>query len=951
MRHNNQTTFIDMKNWKLVLTAIFYLCVFSNIYGQGWARLYQSGFGNSFLSAHKHSEGYCINGEFNYLNLNEAGDSVLSVVQNPITFIEPLYLDDGFVITSKFVDINSSSKNQFTKFNFNNELVWEYHTLRNNNATITSTSEGGILILEPYDSSNYKGLYATKLNVDGSLDWSKPLFLPEQLLIYYVYELVGLADGSYMCGGHTASAANGAGHYFLRFDTNGNLIWKRNDYDDVFMPTDVFTKSLVTQAGALILAGRGLDSTFIAKLDIDGNLIWLRNEQTIGVPFSFSSNLIELPSGNILFASSGLIGNGSNFPSLTKMNPAGELIWENNVVYFGEGISQGLVKHISYLPSGQLILGGNAIRYGIPNQPNYFLVLADTLGNIHPHFIEGKLFNDQVADCQYDSNEVLLPNLVVRAKSGTNTYYTASNHQGDFRLNIPAGDYEVSIGSSPYWETCQPTYNLSVNPQNDTAYIPMPVQPIFECAMMNVDISTPFIRNCSTGVYVVKYCNQGYITAINATLQVFLAPELTYVGTTGNLLSQDGQLLTFALGSIGSLQYGNFSINFMLECSDAMLGQTLCTEAHAFPDAPCLDDPFNGPVIEASANCQGDSVAFNIKNIGSDMGQPFQYIVVEDNIILRIDQFQLAENEEVTFNEEAQEGASYHLIAAQDPNLPPILGNPIATAAVEGCVGSVNPGGLNQFQLNDGQPWLDVDCHPVIAAFDPNDKTGFPTGWQEEHFIDERTELDYLIRFQNTGTDTAFRVVLIDTLSAFLEPATIRPGASSHPYRMELSGQGVLAFIFDGIMLPDSNVNEALSHGFVQFHIAQQPDNQPGTRIENTAGIYFDFNAPVYTNTTFHTVREPWVQVLNGSVETEFERMEVKISPNPMGDWAVMEIENLPPGENTLVVFDNLGREVARQAFIANKALVQREGLAAGLYFFKVQNGSKHLSSGKLIVR
>jgi uncharacterized repeat protein (TIGR01451 family) len=468
---------------------------------------------------------------------------------------------------------------------------------------------------------------------------------------------------------------------------------------------------------------------------------------------------------------------------------------------------------------------------------------------------------------------------------------------------------------------------------------------------MQVDISTPFLRLCFPGHYTVQYCNNGTIPAENATVEVTLDPHLQFTNATAPLLSQNGQVLTFDIGTVAVNECGSFRLNFQMLCDTTLFGQTLCSEAQIFPHDYCGDDPFDGPIIEASAVCTGDSVAFNIKNIGDDMGQPFEYIVVEDNIILRIDQFQLAENEEVTFSEEAQEGATYHLVAAQDPNLPPIFGNPIATAVVEGCVGNVNPNTFNQFPLNDGQPWLDIDCRPVIAAYDPNDKQGFPTGWTEEHLIDERTDLDYLIRFQNTGTDTAFRVVIIDTLTAFLDPATIRPGASSHPYRMELSGQGVLAFIFDDILLPDSNVNEALSHGFVQFHIAQKADNQPGTLIENTAGIYFDFNAPVITNTTFHKVREPWVQVLSGSVETNEAAMAVKITPNPMGDWAIFEVEKLQSGENTLIIVDTNGREVARQPFTQNKALVQRTGLGAGVYFFRVENGNGTTAAGKLVVR
>jgi hypothetical protein len=66
-------------------------------------------------------------------------------------------------------------------------------------------------------------------------------------------------------------------------------------------------------------------------------------------------------------------------------------------------------------------------------------------------------------------------------------------------------------------------------------------------------------------------------------------------------------------------------------------------------------------------------------------------------------------------------------------------------------------------------------------------------------------------------------------------------------------GGGIVRFVFENIMLPDSNVNEATSHGFVKFTIHPRSDVPLGTSIPNSAAIYFDFNEPVITNTSIHT--------------------------------------------------------------------------------------------------
>ena len=48
----------------------------------------------------------------------------------------------------------------------------------------------------------------------------------------------------------------------------------------------------------------------------------------------------------------------------------------------------------------------------------------------------------------------------------------------------------------------------------------------------------------------------------------------------------------------------------------------------------------------------------------------------------------------------------------------------------------------------------------LTCAYDPNDKLVEPLGILDEHYTLMNQELDYTIRFQNTGNDTAFNVVL-----------------------------------------------------------------------------------------------------------------------------------------------------------------------------------------------
>jgi len=118
-----------------------------------------------------------------------------------------------------------------------------------------------------------------------------------------------------------------------------------------------------------------------------------------------------------------------------------------------------------------------------------------------------------------------------------------------------------------------------------------------------------------------------------------------------------------------------------------------------------------------------------------------------------------------------------------------------------------------------------------------------------ERIVSLNQHIEYLIRFQNTGTDTAFTVRVRDTLDTDFNIFTVKPGASSHNYTFRMYGQRVLEWTFTNILLPDNTVNEAASHGVIQFTVEQTPDLPDGTLLSNHADIYFDYNDPVITNT------------------------------------------------------------------------------------------------------
>jgi uncharacterized repeat protein (TIGR01451 family) len=231
----------------------------------------------------------------------------------------------------------------------------------------------------------------------------------------------------------------------------------------------------------------------------------------------------------------------------------------------------------------------------------------------------------------------------------------------------------------------------------------------------------------------------------------------------------------------------------------------------------------------------------------------------------------------------------------------------------------------------------------ITAAYDPNDKVATTSSGtsSSSYYLDLDEWVDYTIRFQNTGNDTAFTVVITDTLPGTLNPASIQMGAGSHPFTWELKGPGILEFTFANILLPDSNVNEPLSHGFVGFRIQPHEQLMVGEQITNTANIFFDFNPPVVT--------EPSVLVAEFSTEVAgYPVNTIQVWPVPAKDR--LNITASSPISSLRVVASD-GREVdipyTRTAFSS----LDVSGLQAGVYLLVMRNEDGIESRQRMIIQ
>ena len=242
---------------------------------------------------------------------------------------------------------------------------------------------------------------------------------------------------------------------------------------------------------------------------------------------------------------------------------------------------------------------------------------------------------------------------------------------------------------------------------------------------------------------------------------------------------------------------------------------------------------------------------------------------------------------------------------------------PLGTSIIHNL--TADPVATDETPLNNEYMFTDS----VVGSYDPNDKTASPAVMSPSEVQAGNTPIEYTIRFQNTGTYLAERVVILDTLSEDLQWESMRFIASSHPNHWYVT-DGVLHVIHNDILLPDSTSDEAGSHGFIKFSMLPATDLQGGATISNIAHIVFDFNEPIITPPAVFSV-DVEAGVLAHATE------QLRVYPNPATDLLRVEFPSGTFHGTNYVLRDVLGKEVLRGRLNGSKQ-VTISGLEDGSY-------------------
>jgi len=747
------------------------------------------------------------------------------------------------------------------------------------------------------NSQGYIDYWVVKLDASGNIQWQNTIGGNSD---DYLTSIQQTTDGGYILGGWSNSnisgdkTENSQGDYdywVLKLDPTGNIQWQNTIGGSI---NDQLYSIQQTIDGGYILGGwsnsnisgdktensQGTDY-WVVKLDASGNIQW---QNTIGGSFLDYLNCMQQTSdgGFILAGSSqsGISGDktedsqgGSDY-WVVKLDAFGNIQWQNSI----GGNSDDYLTSIQQTIDGGYILGGYS-NSGISGDKtenyqglyDYWVVKLDATGNIQwQNTIGGNSWDELISIQQTNDGGYILGGHSSSGISGDKT----ENSQGDYDYWVVKLTNKISLINGKIY------IDANSNTIQDSNEINLPNRMITEQNTGRIAFSE------QNGNYNVSVLDTGNFTVSAATLNYYNSVPLVHTAYF-NSIQQVDSLNDFAFqpnGIINDVCVKLTPVSLFRSGFDATYNisfvnngtTTLTPTVIFFPDTSVSFVTSSA----TPASVTTDSIVWNIGAL-----TPFQ----SGNIVVTV---------------------NVHT------GLP--IGSLInSSVRIEPVAGDANPG------CNYSE-WGVF----TTGSFDPNDilvsrDTLFTTE------IPNPPYLDYIIRFQNTGNDTAFNVKVLNPLDTNkLQLNTLEYVASSHPVNMNfIYHERNMEFKFDNILLPDSNVNEPLSHGFIHYRIKPKTSLVLNDSIQNNAAIYFDFNDPVITNTaTTHVV-------LPTGIASYQSPENIQLFPNPA--QSEINLQHITAVEKIQVI-DVLGKIVFEKNTNNQQYLkINISQVQNGVYFVK----------------
>ncbi|MFN7691541.1 MAG: hypothetical protein ACK5QU_10710, partial [Bacteroidota bacterium] len=494
-------------------------------------------------------------------------------------------------------------------------MVWtNFYPVANGSTKGCVTSDGGyVAITYDYDATTFiDSVVLIKVDPTGNTNFAIKYPAAD---VGIVHSVIQTMSGEYIVEGYQNSKI-----FLCKFRNTGNYLWQQFYGVQAGQPENT-GKVLENADGTLTVVGNdaltwGNFDVYLFKTDANGTLLW---DQHYSQTLAFGCDLDKTADGGYIMTGFKTYNTTPKI-ILIKTDANGIQQWAKE--YNGDGTGTYKAYSVRQTNDGGYIVGGAKVS-SFYTRKNMYLIKTDELGEIYSNTLQGYVYDDANNNCQTELGEHRMANRIIEI-AGNQTFYTSTNSDGYYWVRVDTGSYQMIIhpnNNNSYWNitSCSnDTVQVSIPVQNTVIDTSFAFNATAYCPLLNVELSTPFLRRCFNSNYYLHYANNGTAVANNAFIDVsfdnFLVLDTSNISVNWSSLGNNSY--RFEIGNVGIDEYGTIPLSVYVSCS-ATLGQTHCSSAQIFPVSNCLLPAWNGAVINVNATCNNDSVIFTINNSGA----------------------------------------------------------------------------------------------------------------------------------------------------------------------------------------------------------------------------------------------------------------------------------------------------------------------------------------------
>jgi hypothetical protein len=323
-------------------------------------------------------------------------------------------------------------------------------------------------------------------------------------------------------GEYVVEAYQNAKVSLSKFDAAGSFLWQQLYGVESYHP-EYIGKVIENADGSLIVASNdaltfGANNMYLIKTDANGNLLW---EQHYNQATSLATDIAKTTDGGYIIAG---VKNYNNTPKIVLLKTDANGIQEWVKEYNGDGTGSWKAYSVRQTTDGGYIVGGAKVT-SFYSRENMYLIKTDELGEIYSNTLQGYVYDDVNNNCSNDSSEYVMANRIIQI-SGNQTFWTSTNSEGYYWVRVDTGNYQMILhpsANTAYWQVAacsNDTVQLTITNQNTVINTSFAHNAIAYCPLLNVELSTPFLRRCFNSNYYVHYCNTGTQAANNAYIDI-----------------------------------------------------------------------------------------------------------------------------------------------------------------------------------------------------------------------------------------------------------------------------------------------------------------------------------------------------------------------------------------------------------------------------------------------